>query len=77
MRKAHFDPSRFKGFRLPAAAVVPFWLLAGAATHSSAQNSQNAGAGETREWAQGAIDHVQQMPYCNAIAVRLRGKPLR
>jgi cytochrome c peroxidase len=61
MRKAHFDHSRFKGFRLPAAAVVPFWLLAGAATHSSAQNSQNAGAGETREWAQGAIDHVQQM----------------
>src|SRR5258708_3002867 len=60
MRNAHFNPSLFKAFRFPVAAFVPLWLLAGAAPSASAQNARNA-ASETREWAQGAIDHAQQM----------------
>src|SRR5258708_14579654 len=61
MRNAHFNPSLFKAFRFPVAAFMPLWLLAGAAPPASAQNAQNAVASETREWAQGAADHAQQM----------------
>src|SRR5260370_42349845 len=61
MRNAHFNPLLFKAFRFPVAAFVPLWLLAGAAPLASAQNARNADGGETREWAQDAIDHAQQM----------------
>src|SRR5258708_21349055 len=60
MRNAYFKRSRFRAFRFRVAAFVPLWLLAGAAPSASAQNARNA-ASETREWAQGAIDHAQQM----------------
>ncbi len=60
MRNAHFNnPSSFKAFRLPVAAIVLLWLQA--APPASAQNARNTGASETREWAQGAIDHARQM----------------
>src|SRR5260370_15602963 len=59
MRNVHFNPSLFKAPRLSAAVVVPLCLLA--APPASAQNAQNAVASETREWAQGAVDHAQQM----------------
>jgi cytochrome c peroxidase len=55
------DPSLFNAFGLPVAAFVPLWLLTGAASFASAQNARNAAARETREWAQGAIDHARQM----------------
>src|SRR5260370_24296942 len=61
MRGSYFNPSLFNAFRLPVAAFVPLWLLTGAASFASAQNARNAAASETREWAQGAIDHAQQM----------------
>jgi len=61
MRNPHFNPSLLKTFRLPVAACVPLWLLTGAALNSSGQNTWNAVAGETPEWAQGAIDHAQRM----------------
>jgi cytochrome c peroxidase len=57
----HLNPSLFKAFRFPLAAFVPLWLLTGAAPPASAQNARNADGSETREWAQGAIDHAQQM----------------
>src|SRR5262249_4356634 len=37
------------------------WPLSCAAPPASAQNAQNAVAGDARDWAQGAIDHVQRM----------------
>jgi len=61
MRGSYFNPSRFNAFRLPVAAFVPLWLLTGAASFASAQNARNAAPSETGEWAQGAIDHAQQM----------------
>src|SRR6266852_1834973 len=61
MRSSHFNPSLLNAFRLPVAAFVPLWILTGAASFASAQNARNAAASETREWAQGAIDHAQQM----------------
>ncbi len=61
MRNAHFNPLLFKPFKLPIAAFVPLWLLTGAASFVSAQNTHNAVASETPDWAQGAIDHAQQM----------------
>ena len=61
MRNAHFNPLLFKPFKLPIAAFVPLWLLTGAASFVSAQNAHNAVASETPDWAQGAIDHAQQM----------------
>src|SRR5258708_34996100 len=60
MRNSHCNPSLCNAFRCTVAAFVPLWLLAGAAPSASAQNARNA-ASETREWAQGAIDHAQQM----------------
>src|SRR6266446_6807495 len=61
MRNAHSNPSLFKAFRSPVAGFVLLWPLAGGAPLASAQNAQNAMASETHEWAQGAIDHAQQM----------------
>src|SRR5260221_13491010 len=61
MCNAHCNPSLFKAFRLAVAAFLPLWLLTGAAPPASAENARNADGSETREWAQGAIDHAQQM----------------
>ena len=54
-----FNPSLFRVFRFPVAVIMLLWLQA--APPASAQNARNAVASETREWAQGAIDHAQQM----------------
>lgn len=68
MLDAHFHPSvlrKFRNsfilraFRSSAAATVLLWLQA--APPVSAQDVRNAVGSETREWAQGAIDHAQQM----------------
>jgi cytochrome c peroxidase len=61
MRSAHFNPSLFRAFRFPVAAIALLWPSAGSAPPASAQDARNAAASETRAWAQGAIDHAQQM----------------
>jgi len=61
MRTPYFNPSLFKALRLPVAAFVPLAFLASATLFASAQNARNAVASETQAWAQGAIDHAQQM----------------
>jgi cytochrome c peroxidase len=59
MRGPDINTLLFKGFRLRVVTVVLLWLAA--ALLASAQDARSADDDETHAWAQGAIDHAQQM----------------